>query len=251
MKAWLKVLLGAVVGFGGGFAAGYFTRKKFFEVEIEEVSEEELNKMAIEAQNTPSDETEGGSNTFMKGAAFVDSEAKEAVFRQWKENPDIQEMYDTRSDEVPENVETISEEELDGAIRDIPDVGELVEPGSMTDWSYWSNYAQDEGVYDPIELIWYEGDDVVCDENGEPMENSDKFLGFDIAEQFDKIAPDLSGDDNVRIVINHQHHSIFYINRRKGSYSQHRRLEELGSDGYDDEEDDEENDVQRWIHDRR
>ena len=110
--------------------------------------------------------------------------------------------------------------------------------------------GEDNGEYDPIELIWYEGDDVVCDEDGEPLEDSDKYLGFDIAEKFqDEELAEASGDKDVRIVFNHQHHSIFFITRRQGSYSQHKRLEELGSDAYDDE-DDEDDRIREWVHSR-
>ena len=45
MKIWLKVLLGVIGGFGAGFASGFFVHKKINDVQFEEVSEEDLDKL--------------------------------------------------------------------------------------------------------------------------------------------------------------------------------------------------------------
>lgn len=250
MKTWIKVLIGAFAGFGGGFAAGYFARKKLCEVQIEEVSEEELDKMLTEAQNSPSEAVEGGEEPFGTTMTYDDSGAKETLLKQWKEQKDAVQKYDTRSTDTPDDVETVDDGILD-EVPDIPGGNEVVEDGTRADWAYACDKGEDNGEYDPIELIWYEGDDVVCDEDGEPLEDSDKYLGFDIAEKFqNEELAEASGDKDVRIVFNHQHHSIFFVTRRQGSYSQHKRLEELGSDAYDDE-DDEDDRIREWVHSRR
>lgn len=247
MKTWIKVLIGAFAGFGGGFAAGYFTRKKLCEVQIEEVSEEELDKMLTEAQNSPSEAVEGDNEPFGTTMTYDDSGAKETLLKQWKEQKDSVQKYDTRSTDVPDDVEAINDE-IDVSELDIPGGNEVIEDGTRADWAYACDKGEDNGDYDPVELIWYEGDDVVCDEDGDPLEDSDKYLGFDIAEKFaDEELAEASGDKDVRIVFNHKHHCIFFINRRQGSYSQHKRLEELGSDAYDDDDEDK---IREWVHGR-
>lgn len=242
MKLWMKITLG-VTTFLAGFGAGYFCRKKFSEVRIEEISEEELQQLtagqtteevtaeiAEEAQEAPLDIPEPVPD------------AKEAYFKRWK---DETAQYDTQTKEPPDDI-VVTDEEVEGAEDYLKDGLSEVESGSMEDWRHWMSLAPD-GEYDPIELIWYEGDDVVVDENGVPLEDSDKFLGFDIQEEFEE-----EGDEeDIRVVLNHKHHSIFHITRRKGAYSTQKRMEELGSDAYDEDDEDEVDDARSWLYGRQ
>ena len=233
MKTWVKVLFGGVGGFAAGFFVGYFVRKKAFEVQIEEVSEEELEKLAEEAEGINAEEENSSEQPHFDP---ISQDEKEAYFKRWKseapeetENADI---YDTRSKETPDDV--VVDEDLD-AIEDYLEGVASIEAGNMQDWMHWTSVP--DGEYDTLELTWYEKDDVICDENGEPLTDSEKFIGFDVDEQFKLIDPETTGDDDVRIIFNHKTHCLYYITRVSNTlYAQMRRHIEFGRDGYDDEE---------------
>lgn len=232
MKLWIKLLTLGIGSFGAGFAAGYFVRKKTCEVKLEEVSEEDLNKIIAEAQNSPSEPSDEAD----KGNVPANDEtSKEAYFKRWQEEKEAASKYDTRSKETPENPE-ITKTEDEKITKFLKEDLKEIEPASIDDWHQWLNLMPD-GEYDAVELYWYPADDVVCDEFNVPLEDTERFIGFDIAEQFKKIDPETTGDPDVRVVYNHKHHSIFYITRRNSSYNVVKRMEEYGNDN--DDEDDE------------
>ena len=231
MKLWMKLLLTGAASFAGGFALGYLVRKKTGEVEIEEVSEEELEKLTEEMkEKEPKEE-----NTIE--LAPVPADEKEAYFKRWKEEGSTPD-YDTRTKDSPDDVvvaSDVTDEDLN-SIEDYLHNLKDVEAGTMADWL---RYVQSpEGEYDTVELIWYEKDDVVCDEDDEPLEDSEKFMGFDVNEQFQLVDPETTGDENVRVIFNHKTKSLYYITRVPGTaYSQMAKVREMSSREYDDEDD--------------
>lgn len=230
MKLWMKLALTGVVAFVSGFAAGYFVRKKTGEVQIEEITEEELQKLAKEASQAEGKPEETENTDIVEP---VPQDEKEAYFKRWKTDAELQEQYDTRSKDSPDDV-VVTDEDIE-AIEEHLDKIKDIEAGTMQDWLHW--LSQPEGEYDTVELKWYEKDDVVCDDEGNPLENSEKHMGFDISEQFMLVDPELTGDDDVRVIFNHKTHSLYYITRVSGlSYSQHKRLEDLGIGPDEDDE---------------
>jgi hypothetical protein len=248
------LLLAGVGAFAGGFASGYFMRKKLCEVKIEEVSEDELNKLVEEMKATIPEEGEktpgygiDNSTVVQDLGASMSNEEKEAYFKKWTQ-------YDTKSEMPPEkdimalkredfkidededeteNTEDDSEEEAEQ--QDNDDKLPTIEGKTMEEWRYSLN--RPDGEYDTIELKWFAEDDIVCDEDEKPLQNAERYLGFDVEEMFRILPDDLSGDSDVRIVLNRKTKSMYYIERIGTSYRWKRKREEFGADGYDDESD--------------
>lgn len=230
MKTWIKLVLTGVTAFAGGFSLGYFVRKKTSEVEIEEISQEELDKLVEDMKEAG--KTEEASNDIFESMQNpqISQDEKEAYFKRWKEDP--ADIYDTRSSETPEDV--VTDEDVEKIEEYLDGISEI-EPGTMADWIKYSD--RPDGEYDPIELIWYDADNVVCDEHGEPLDETEKFVGFDVKEEFYIADSETTGDPDVRVIFNHKTKSIYHITRVSDtSYSQRKRMEEYGYDGYDDED---------------
>lgn len=231
MKFCVKMLLTGLGAFGAGFAAGYFVRKKTTEIEIEEITEEELEELTKGLDGEGSKEQEDESDDIFVSTVnpevHLEQEEKEAYFRQWKEKTSD---YDTRSKDIPENVVT---EDVEG-IEEYLDHLEGISPGTMADWMRCMEAP--DGEYDTVELLWYDHDNVVTDTEGEPLIDSEKFMGFDVKDEFYLIDPDTTGDPDVRIIFNHKTKSVFHITRVSStSYAEMKRMEEFGEDGYEDE----------------
>ena len=256
MKNVVRILID-VAAFGAGVAVGYFAKKRS-EMKIEEVSEEEMRDIVKRdmrnAPQKPSEPQEAHSwvdveeeiNKIFKTKEEaieaheegIGNGQKIAYFKKWKA-----EDYDTRTKEEPEDV-VVSEEEdqevPDGVPeRDIFNLPEI-EPATMADWYHW--LGKQDGQYDPIELYWYDRDDVLTDAKEMVVERSEIFVGFDIGDIFNKEAPDDSKDDNVRILFNNRHGLIYHITRINGSWNLKKKAEEFGSE----EDDNEEDDYERW-----
>ena len=227
MKLLVKLLLTGVAAFGAGFAAGYFVRKKACEVEIEEISEEELQKLT---QQMEEKQEEASNDIFdVPETTPISNDEKEAYFRLWKESN--AEQYDTRAKEPPDDV--VTTEDVDG-IEEYLSHLEDIEPGTMADWMEWM--SKPDGEYDTVELFWYDRDNVVCDEEGDPLLDSEKFMGFDIKEEFYLADEESTGDPDIRVIFNHKTKTIYHITRTNSSYAEIKRMEEFGRDGYDDED---------------
>lgn len=251
MKLWLKLLLTGLGCFGAGFAIGHMTGKKAQQKEllkIDGITQEELDRLAANMEQALAEEKkEAPASLTSEGqpaATDIQDDEKRAYFKLWKEEDTHVEQYDTRTNESPEEA-VVTEEEQEEAVEYMEKLKDI-EPATIQDWVRWSNQA--DGEYDPVELIWYEKDNVVCsEEDNEPLEDSDKFLGFDIREQFMLVDDELSGDPDVRIVYNHKSRSIFYIRRSRVSYDKVKRMEEFE----DDDDDGGEDDVAQWIKGRQ
>lgn len=246
MKKIFGYAIVAVVSFAAGSAAGWFVRKKTSEVKFEVV---DIQESKSEEGNTA---TEGGDaenhidKLFEESVKFAVQEMdtqKEQYFKKWKAD-DAALKYDTRTKEDPKDP-VVSEDLEDGLdpefLNDIEeeDIGKNhpdIEEASIEDWNHWSGIP--DGEYDCIEVYWFTGDNVLTDEDGAPLENPGKFMGFDVARKFNEIDEDTTGDPDIRIVYNHKEHAIFQIIRRSGSYARKRGMEEFGRDyrGMDDEE---------------
>lgn len=266
-------IVALLASFGAGFAAGYFVRKKS-ELKFEEVTEEELAAIAEEdAQNAsqslsePHEGASGVEDEEEVGSLQKRSEAplegigegqKIAYFKQWKAE-EKREKYDTRTKEEPEDVVTvedlpetdfiksIDEDIQNGNVKPVyqkPPVVPTIEPASKEDWNHW--VGTQDGEYDPIEIIWYEKDNVFCDSDDEPMDRPERYVGFDIAKLFETEDED-SGNPNVRIVFNHKYRAIYYITRINGSWGEKKQMEEYGGDVDNDDEEDPHERFERFL----
>ena len=232
MKTWVKMLLTGIAAFAAGFGAGYLAKKRT-EVSIEEITEDELNELMKESLEQEGKTKEAENDIPEVATSNVSQDEKEIYFRRWKETP--ADIYDTRS-ESPEEVETVDTE----GIEDYLDKIDGIEPGTMADWMMVVDENGEYGEYDPIELIWYEKDNIITDEDGDQLDESDKYMGFDIKDEWVLADQDTTGDPNVRIIFNHKTKTVYHITRvSKISYSRLRRKEEFEDDDYRDEEEDE------------
>ena len=229
MKTWIKILITGVTTFVAGFAAGYFVHKKVSEVEIEEITEEELDELTSQVK----EETGSTSNDIPDNiTSDAVNQSKEDYFKRWKTEVPTNDIYDTRSKETPEDAVTNGDVEQ---IEDYLSNLEQIEAGTMADWM--RHTSTPDGEYDPIEITWYEKDGVICDDHDDPLLNSEKYMGFDIQEEFQLVDPETTGDPDVRVIFNHKTKTIYHITRvNRTSYGRKKRLEEYGLDGYDEDE---------------
>lgn len=259
MKKVIGYLIVGVVSFAGGAAAGWIARKKTAEVTFEEVTAEEqaaeiAKDMGVEIQR-PIDIQEAIDRTFgvvKEKPQEVPEESKiiqldtqkEQYFKQWKAE-ETAGKYDTRTKEEPKDVVLSEEEDLEegldpeflnsiaadeyGRRKDGPDI----EEGSMEDWDHWMGVP--DGKYDPVEVWWFDEDNVLTDNEGDPLENPGKYMGFDVGQKFEEISEDTTGDPDIRVVYNHRYNTIYQIIRKHGSYGRKTAMEEYGDE--DDEED--------------
>ena len=237
MSTWIKVLLGAALGFGGGFAAGYFYHKKASEVEIEEeiqtVKEEDL-----EGSKVTDVEKEGAANAALpfsslqdlpedpdkarlalqgkKSYLQADMESKMAYAKVWdtvngyssKENADnmpIEEDVEEGLDE--EFLEMIEKEEVEPGQVEPPHVISLAE------------FYNERPEYDKITIEYYEPDDTFLDERDEVIADINAYVGdIDVKKLFKEESPD--GDPDSRFVRNERYGSDYEIIRYHRSYNE-------------------------------
>lgn len=269
MKNWIKLVISACAGFIAGGVGGYFLRKKTAEVQFVECSEEELAKLMAENEAAESDEEparlpeitrpldiqraiDGGDTDGDEAVGFVQMDTqKEQYFQKWK-TEEIASKYDTRTDVPEETIEEGEEEDEDYNDDDFMDNvaaeadrvvnGLDIEPGSIDDWDHWSGIP--DGKYDTIELNWYEGDDILTDENFDPVDNPEKCVGSDIDGYFKNVPTYTTDDPDIRVVINHKMRVVYRINRLSNAkYGEKKAMEEFGSDDDDD--------GTEWIRSRR
>ena len=263
MKKVVGYLAVALVSFAAGGAAGWFARKKTSEVQFE-VLDIQPDQIPVDENGKPDLEKVIESHFSVvkeekpdvkkddkteDPAQQLDTQ-KEQYFKKWKAE-EAMDKYDTRTKQDPEDpivsgvedleegldpefLDMVQEEEIDAKTR--PDI----EPGSMEDWEHWDSQDGD-GEYDCVTVYWFTGDGVLTDEDGDPLENPGKFMGFNVASRFEEINEDTTGDPDIRIIYNHKYKTIYQVIRRRGSFARKKGMEEFGSDyrDEDDSEDDE------------
>lgn len=265
MKKSIGYFVIGVLSFIGGSVAGWFARKKTAEVTFLEVTPEEQAEAMAEDGYTPEimrpldiqeaiDRTFGISGREVPandngadtdgdhGLQQIDTQ-KERYFQQWKAD-EIARKYDTRTQEAPEQVVTTDEDEdemeagLDKELLNEVErwqrggTGATIEEGTMTDWDRWMGIP--DGDYDPVEVWWFDQDDVLTDDHEQPLVNPGKFMGFDVKRKFEEISEETTGDPDIRVIYNHKQHAIFQIIRKHASYGSKSTMEEFGGDREDD-----------------
>ena len=263
MKKSIGYLIVGLLSFIGGGVVGWTLRKKTAEVTFEEVTSEEQEE-AMKADGMlpeikrPKDIQEaidqsfgvngrqvpgnGGDADGDKGLQQIDTQ-KERYFQKWKAD-EAARKYDTRTTETPKTVVVVQDDDdLEAGLdKDfLNDVsrwqrggnGADIEEGTMEDWDHWIGIQ--DGDYDPVEVWWFDRDNVLTDEKGQPLENPGKYMGFDVAKKFEEISEDTTGDPDIRVVYNHKEGAIFQIIRKHASYDRLTAMEEYGDDGENDE----------------
>lgn len=254
MRKFIGYLITGAASFVTGGVVGYLFRKKTAEVTFEEVTEEE-QAAAMEADGVrpeikrPEYIQQAIDRTFgiekkesvekedISSGSQVDTQ-KIQYFKQWKAEESAMENEQKNEEDLEEGID---QELLDEIASQQPIVhGADIEAATLEDWDHW--LGTPDGDYDPVEVWWFDEDNVLTDEKGDPLTNPGKYMGFDVATKFAEIDEKTTGDPDIRVIYNHKENAIFQIIRKHGSYDRKTFLEEYGDE---EEEDDEE---QSWIH---
>ena len=253
MKKLIGYLLFGIGGFALGAVSGYMVRKKTTEAAFEEISEEEqAGQILKDAGLNPIDIQANIDTVFMSNQEKMEQldTQKVSYFKKWKAE-EAMSKYDTTTKNNPDTVVVTTDEDLEEGIDEelLNEMAEEaddqnrpdIEPASMEDWEHWSRMqgGDFDPDYDCVEVLWFR-DGVLTDEDGRPLENPGKYIGFDIPKKFEEIDEETTGDPDVRIVYNHPKGAIYQITRKHCDYNRKLGMEEYGSDfGREGEYDDE------------
>lgn len=228
MKPWLKVLIGTLVGFGGGFATGFFFHKRLNDVEFEEIEKEEMEELERkvkekEEAKKPRELTDNDISTnpdqmrmTLQGKVSylkADQELKEKYSEAW--NSVKRYSDEENADNMP--VETIEEgfdeEFLEMIEQEEVEPGQVEPPHAIT----MSEFYNERKEYDKITIDWYEPDDTFLDEREEVIADIRSYVGnIDVKKIF--ADAEYGEDPDVRFVRNEQYGSDYEIVRHKRSW---------------------------------
>ena len=227
MREWIFGGIGLLIGLVGGFAGGYFVRKGS-EIEIEEVTEEELNELAGIKQEEPVEEigTATVAESHIEPAKDIQKEMDTQKTKYWNMWKDGKDGYMKQS-ELKEGEDPVISEEED---FDIPDDGiesdekdEQIELSSEEEYNYWKSFR--DGEYETSDITWFSGDDVTLDDDTLPIVNPQRHLGFlpkDIFKDHPK--------EGEIFVKNNFYKIVFCVSRVNQTYDTKTHEEEYGGD---------------------
>lgn len=243
MKIWLKILLGVLGGFGAGFASGFLVHKKMNDIQFEEVSEEDLDKLlesfpddikklssgaAEGAEKAISDRnkavSEAGTdpdklrNALQGKTPYMsaDDAKKQEYSKMWGTVKEY--SNEDNANELPTEND-ISEEENE-FMQNLGDevADEVAEPEPKKEPYLISlgEFYEERREYDKITIDWYDGDNVILDEREEPIDDIVGYVGCSMTELFGK--PPADGDPDSRFVRNDRYGTDYEIIRHHGSW---------------------------------
>lgn len=242
MKKWIITTLVGVGSFTVGAICGWVGRKRM-EVQFEEITEEEMEALA-EADKAARAEKEQQKNGEQEKPAALSSETEESSLQKtintqkteyWAKWQDGAGNYKPKG-ELPEGEEpVISEEEppeLDTEeelIIDDYDKLPRVEESDESEFSFWS--AEKDGEYQAMEVGWFSGDNILVDEENDPIGNYQRYLGFDPKKEFEKAGVKRT-EEGVLYRKNNILQIVYKVTQYPSSYGKRKFIEEYG--GNDD-----------------
>lgn len=234
MKHWIITAIVGTVAFAGGCLAGWEARKRT-EVAFEEVTEEELNAYVQKDQEKPAkEEDQKPVISDSKSAHAQINTAKTEYASHWVDSESAAEKYITRS-ELPEGEDpVISDEDLANldldeklVIDDLDDKLPPIEESDEDEFERW--LAEPDGEYQSIEVTWMSGDNVVVDEDGDPIGNHQRYLGFDPKKEFTKMG--IPKDAKAELYRKNNLLQVIYkVTQYPASYSTRAHQEVYGAD---------------------
>ena len=250
----VKILIG-VIGFGGGFAAGFLAHKKSTELKFEEISQEEfaaieekvaasqssarndshdkesaeiLQMSSEEIPDTP-DELRNhlqGKTPFMR----ADNEQKMAYEKLWKATKEYSDEENADRIPVPRGAVMSKDDEADSESPEEDDYDEeelermeqeAVEAGNNFAHPPYqvdlAGFWNDHPEFDHITINYYEPDNVWLDEKDEIIADVSSYIGTN-KDMFK--SPGLSGDEDVRFICNERYGTCYEIIRHHRSYKE-------------------------------
>lgn len=253
MKPWMIKLIIGALGFGGGFAAGFFCHKKMNDIKFEEVTEEEFAEIEkkVQAQQKSevkdipeekpaivSDELgaaqEMPENTddlrnFLQGKKpylEADAEQKKAYEKMWKatkeysseENankiPVVPIPTDEGEEEESPEEEDFDEEFMEQIEQEAVEAGNnFVDPPHQIDLI---DFYNDHPEYDKVTIQWYQDDNVWIDDNEEIIPDISSYVGIETKNPFDE--DPIDGDPDTRFWTNPRYGTDYEFIRHHRSY---------------------------------
>lgn len=245
MKLWLKILLAALGGFGGGFATGFLVHKKMNDIQFEEVSEEDLDKLLAEMPPTanlaepekkesdpmirmpkelPRDPDElrkalQGKTPYMQ----ADDEKKQEYSKIWntvnsysdKENADNLPIEENEENESPKDD---TEEFMENLAAEANDIREEPAPQKEPYLITLGEFYDERREYDKITLDWYDEDNVLLDEQEKRIPDPVAYVGCSMKELFGQ--PPADGDPDSRFVRNDRYGTDYEVIRHHIKWSE-------------------------------
>lgn len=242
MKLWLKVTMGVIFGFGGGFATGFFFHKKLNDVQFVEIEQEEMElleketeKKQKEASNVINSVQELPSDpdkmriTLQGKISYVeaDREAKEkyaniwGAYKRYSDETNANELpvpldgdHDGDEPSPTSDVEEgFDEEFLEMIEQEQVEPGQVAPPHPITLGEFYNERSE----YDKITIDWYESDNVFVDENEEIIADLKTYIGqIDIHKLFGETGAD--EDPDIRFVRNEQYGTDYEIIKHHRSW---------------------------------
>ena len=248
----VKIVIG-LVGFSGGFAAGFLAHKKATELKFEEVSEEEFQQIEADvkakqqeashdksvaemtsedigaAQKLPDDPDEL-RNHLQGKTSFInaDKEQKMAYEKLWKATKAYSDednannlptfngerQSDEEEDDHPSE-EDFDEEFLERIEQEAVEAGNnFAHPPYQVDLTgFWNDHPE----FDHITIKYYEPDNVWLDENDEVIADISSYIGTN-TDLFK--SPGMSEDEDVRFICNERYGTNYEVIRHHRSYKE-------------------------------
>lgn len=240
MKIWIKVLLGVLGGFGAGFGTGFFVHKKLNDIQFQEVSEEDFDKLLedlpedVRLLAAPSKSIDTSANKMEKLSQAMeaagndinklnnalhgkspyiqaDEDKKKEYSKMWNT------VKDYSSEENADNIPVEDDDFLESLESDI--VEEIAESEQPTKEPYLislGEFYEDKREYDKITIDWYDQDNVILDEREEPIDDIVGYIGCQVAELFDK--PPEDNDPDSRFVRNEKYGTDYEVIRHHANW---------------------------------
>lgn len=247
MKIWLRILLGVVGGFGMGFGTGFFVHKKLNDIQFEEVTNEDFDKLMEglpikDVQGVKKDAGTPGKAVFEPNKGIpeyltdvdklrnalqgktpyiqADDQKKQEYSKAWEtvrkySNEDNADELPTESDDLEKDIDQDFVKDILNEAEDIPDEPEpKKEPYLIS----LGDFYEERRNYDKITIDWYDEDNVVLDEREEPIADIVSYVGCDMNTLFGK--PPTDGDPDSRFVRNDKYQSDYEVIRHHASWKQ-------------------------------
>lgn len=252
MKLWIKIAIGVLTGFAGGFATGFFVHKKMNDVEFEEISEEEMAALEGQAKDLikeafPEGDDKGVSvhgrlitdedlpkdpdklRINLQGKVSyiqADNDAKEKYSSIWNTVQGY--SNEDNANELP--VPAVEESEADGVLDEEGFDSQFIE--EITDENEESHHEFDKRIYeidivdfydstngfDKITIDWYEPN-TFLDEREETIADLTTYIGdIDVEKIFNERSQD--EDPDVRFIRNEAYSTDYEIVRHHRTWSE-------------------------------
>lgn len=210
----LKILLGALVGAG----AGYFVGGVIVEI-INIKQSPEYNEDYHDSDEYPQyeeEDNEGEPEVMNKNALKTKRVKNYTQYFKNQNRPDLAALAAKYNGEEPEPLSGDEEKDKEMVLEEIAEFATIEDEAKQTDPSIisMSEFANAGDEYECLTLNYYD-DDVVTDENDEPISRPEQILGEEALVSFGE----LSDDEDVVYVRNEKKKAMYEVVRTNKEYA--------------------------------